>query len=663
MRDDLFSRHITVYNYRGCFIYVSTDLRTRKEVEMKKFLHPLVLIVTAALILASCSLATESVDQQSALPVIQNTALPNLADKVGVELTVQYDTAAQYNTVNQIVRFKYIIKVLRNDLTDATPANISISGITPVCPAITTVGNANDRLDAGEVIECAGDYILTQADLDRGSVQNTAVATVYTVNSNQVITTVPTIPAKAITLTKAADPASYYQTGQQIKFNYTIKNNGSTQLGPGQFTITDTGINNNAPFNCGNADATLAPGASLTCSNTYIITAADMNAASISTNAVASGGGANPSQPAAAAVAKTSPPAMAKGTNVQHKVIDGEWLWQIARCYGADPAKTIAANTQLANTAQLKEGMTVNVPNIGSNGEIHAPPQPCVTKYVVVTGDTWSSIASKYGADPGFLQYVNSNTLTVGKAVKVPHYTAGMNYPIPSTTTATNTPAPSTTGLALTVSANPTTYSQAGQVITYTYIVKNSGTTTLGPTQFTVTDGLMNPATFNCGPAGTTLSSGASTTCNVNYTISQEDLNDATISNNATATGAGAPTSAAAVTTISKSVTQLTLSAIPNPATYNAAGQVITVTYIIKNNGTSTLGPAQFNVTDGLIQTAPISCGPPNTTLAPATTVTCTGTYTVLADDLNDATLSSSAIASGGGAPNSQAAPYTLTKQ
>ena len=630
---------------------------------MKNFLHPLVLIVTAALILASCSPATESADPQSALPVIQNTATPNLADKVGIDLKVQYDTAAQYNTVNQIVRFKYIITMVKNDLTDATPANLTISGITAVCPAITAVGNANDRLDPGEVIECTGDYILTQADLDRGSVQNTAVATVYTVNSNQVITTVPTVPAKAIALTKTADPASYYQVGQQIKFNYTIKNTGSTQLGPAQFTITDTGINNNAPFNCGNADATLASGATLTCSNTYTVTAADMNAATFSTNAVASGGGANPSQPATVAVTKTTPPAMAKGTNVQHKVLDGEWLWQIARCYGADPAKTVAANTQLANTAQLKAGMTVNVPNIGSNGEIHAPPQPCVTKHMVVSGDTWASIAAKYGADPGFTQYANSNTLTVGKEVKVPHYTAGMNYPIPSTTTATNTPAPSTTGLSLSVTANPTTYSQAGQIITFTYIVKNSGTTTLGPTQFTVTDGLMNPATFNCGPAGTTLSSGASTTCNVNYTISQEDLNDATISNNATATGAGAPTSAAAVTTISKSVTALTLSAIPNPPTYSTAGQVITVTYIIKNNGTTSLGPAQFNVTDGLIQTAPISCGPADTTLAPAATVTCTGTYTVLAEDLVDATLSSSATAAGGGAPASQPAPYTLTKQ
>ena len=630
---------------------------------MKNFLHPLVLIVTASLILASCTLAAETADPQSALPVIQNTAAPNLADKVSIDLTVKYDDTAQYNTVGQIVRYKYVITMVKNDLTDATPANITISGITPVCPAINTVGNANDRLDAGESILCSGDYLLTQADLDRGAVQNTAVATVYTVNSNQVITTVPTISAKAITLTKTADPATYYQAGQQIKFNYTIKNSGSTQLGPAQFTITDTGINSNAPFNCGNADATLASGATLTCSNTYTVTAADMNAATFSTNAVASGGGANPSQPATVAVAKTTPPAMAKGTNVQHKVLDGEWLWQISRCYGADPEKTVAANTQLANVAQLKAGMTVNVPNIGSNGEIHTPPQPCVTKHMVVSGDTWASIASKYGADPGFTQYANSNTLTVGKEVKVPHYTAGMNYPIPSTSPATNTPAPSTTGLSLSVTANPTTYSQAGQIITFTYIVKNSGTTTLGPTQFTVTDGLINAAPFNCGPAGTTLSAGASTTCTGTYTISQEDLNDATISNNATATGAGAPTSAAAVTTISKSVTALTLSAIPNPATYSAAGQVITVTYIIKNNGTTSLGPAQFNVTDGLIQTAPISCGAPDATLAPSATLTCTGTYTVLAEDLVDATLSSSATAAGGGAPASQPAPYTLTKQ
>ena len=53
--------------------------------------------------------------------------------------------------------------------------------------------------------------------------------------------------------------------------------------------------------------------------------------------------------------------------------------------------------------------------------------------------------------------------------------------------TATLTVVPATPGLSLTKTANPTTFTTVGQVIVYTYVVKNTGNATLtGP--FTVTD-------------------------------------------------------------------------------------------------------------------------------------------------------------------------------
>ena len=491
--------------------------------------------------------------------------------------------------------------MIRNDITETIPANITISGITAVCPAINTVSNLNDRFDPGEVIECTGDYILTQADLDKGSVTNVAAANVYTVSSNPVTTTVPTVSTKAITITKTANVTTYQQTGQQITFTYTIKNSGVSQLGPAQFTVTDSGINNNTPFNCGNADATLASGATLSCNATYTVTAADMNAASISTNATASGGGANPSQPVSFTLTKGTPPtAVAGGTSRQHQVLEGEWLWQIARCYGADPAKTVAANPQLSNPAELKAGMTITVPNVGSVGTVHAPPEPCVKKHVVQSGDTWTSIAQKYGADPGLTQLVNANTMSIGEEVKVPLYTVGLNLPL----TTTNT---STSALALMVTPNTTTYSQAGQVIAFNYVIKNNGTTTLGPTQFTITDNFLNPTTFNCGPANTTLSTGATTTCTANYTVSQLDMGAVNVQFSTTAAGAGVPTSPAVATTISKGVSLLTFSVTANPTTYNQAGQIINFSYTIKNSGTTSLGPAQFTVTDNFLNPATVN--------------------------------------------------------
>lgn len=617
---------------------------------MKQITYPLVLMIMIGLILASCSIG-QSDTADNNLPVIQATSSP--ADFVSVELTTQVDTAVQYNTVGQVMHFKYIVKMVRNDLTDATPPNLNFVGATPTCPAINTVGNLDERLDAGEIIECTFDLILTQADLDRGSVSNVVTAIIYTVNSNTVTTTVPTISAKAMTLTVTANPTSYSTAGQTITLTYVIKNTGSTQLGPAQFTITDPLINAAAPFNCGNADATIAPDATLSCSSTYTITSADAGAASVTTTATVTGGGANPVQSSPVTILKGAPSSnLTTGATVQHTVAAGEWLWQIARCYGADPKKTVEANPQLANPAEIKAGIVVTVPNIGSKGTIHYP-QPCVGKHTVQSGDTWSSIAAKYGADTAILQMANKNTLEVGKEIKIPLYTAGVN-PQPST---------GTNALSLTISASPTTYSQVGQVITLMYVIKNSGTSTLGPAQFTITDPLVSASSFNCGPAATTLSPGASTTCSVNYTISQADMGVVSVTTKAMAAGGGAPQSPAADLTILKSINSLSLTSSPSPTNYNQVGQVITFNYVITNNGTTTLGPGQFTVTDILIGPNPINCGGADTTLTPNATVTCSANYTITEADMTFASISNSATASGGGVSTTQPDIKTVIKQ
>lgn len=624
---------------------------------MKLTLRMVTLFVVTSLLLAGCFPAADSA---SAPQQVQATATLDRSGQVGIELTARFDTAAVYNTVNQIVRFTYVVKMVRNDLTEALPANVSISGIAATCPAVTSIGNQNDRFDAGESLECVGDYLLTQADLDRGSVTNTATAIVYSVNSNTVNTTVPTVPARALTLTRTSNPSTYSAANQDIVFTYTLKNSGSSPLGPAQFTVTDSGINNNSPFNCGGATETIAPGATLNCTATYKVTANDMNAASITTNATVAGGGANPSQPVSITVAKSAAtPVPSTGTR-QHTVRKGEWLWQIARCYGADPQATVAANTQLGNSAQLKEGMIVNIPNAGSKGTVHAPPELCVALHIVQSGDTWASIAQKYNADAGFTQYVNASTLTVGAEIKVPLYTAGMNYPVSGTAP---TASPSQTALALTVSANPATYSASGETIALNYVIKNNGTTMIGPTQFSVSDTLINGNTpFLCGAANTSLAPGATTACSMNYTTSATDATAASVINKATASGGGVQ-SAAATVTINRTVTQVNLSVTANPATYNAAGQTIAYIYVIKNNGTTTLGPAQFTVTDTLFGSAPMNCGPANTTLAPSATVTCTFNYVTTQNDMNATAIQNSASASGGGASTTQPVSANVTKQ
>ncbi|GAB1472121.1 hypothetical protein MASR2M66_29990 [Chloroflexota bacterium] len=619
---------------------------------MKSAAQSLTLLVIFGLILTSCKGAATD----PSLPLLATPALDN-SSLVNVELAVQYDSAAVYNTVGQIIRFKYIITMVRNDMAENIPPNVTISGIIASCPPLNTVSNMNERFDPGEVLECTGDYLLTQADLDHGSVTNAATANVYGVNSNTALTTVPTVSGKALTLAKTANTSTYSSVDQEIIFTYTITNSGSIPLGPAQFTVADSFINNHTPFNCGNADASLAPGATLTCTAIYKVTAADLTAASISSSSTAEGGGASPSQPVSVTLTKTAPASGASGTSVQHTIRDGEWLWQIARCYGTDPKQTVEANPQVNPTA-LKAGMVVTVPNVGSKGTVHGPSELCVKLHTVQANETWTSIADLYGADPGLTQMSNLNVLVVGKTVKVPLYTKGLNIPLVNTPNNT-TP---TAGLGLTVTPSSTTYSQVGQSITFTYVITNNGSTALGPTQFIITDPFMAPATLDCGSASTMLTPGTSTTCSSAHSITQADMDAASIQFSSTASGAGGPGSTTVITTLTKGIAQITLNITATPNTYTQAGQVVTFNYIIKNTGTSPLGPTQFIVTSSFLNPETFNCGAGNISLAPNAEVTCSASYTVTAADLSVVNIQFSATASGGGV-TSQTVPVTLTKQ
>ena len=436
---------------------------------MKKSIRSFALSLIIALILASCSLTSGGTQTE----VIQAT--PALPAVVTIELTAQADTSTPFNAVGQVIKFNYNVK---NIGTIPTPGPVSIPGAT--CPEINTVGNLDANLDANEIVTCTSSYTITQADLDKGSVTNITTATVNGISSNPVTTTVVTVQPAVLKLTKTANPVTYDKVGQTVTFTYVITNSGAATLGPAQFIVTDTGLS--GPINCGEPTTTLAQNATVTCSATYLITQANLDAGSVATSATASGGGVAPSQPASATIAKgavvQSNPNLTAGSTIKHQVANGEWLWQIARCYGADPAKVLQANPQYSNPAQISPDSTVTVPNIGSAGKIYG--KPCVGTHTVITGDTWSSIASKYNADASVLQKVNANTLTVGKVLTVPLNSAG------STTTT-----PTAKVLTLTTTVSPTTYNQAGQTIAFTYVIKNSGTGNLGPAQFTVTDEFM----------------------------------------------------------------------------------------------------------------------------------------------------------------------------
>ncbi len=125
-------------------------------------------------------------------------------------------------------------------------------------------------------------YTLTQADVDRGTTSNTAIAdrcpaTGPPIESPPSTVEVPSIPAPGLSLVKSADRNSVSAAGQTLTYSFLVTNTGNR-------TLTDVTVEEGAFTGSGTLGAitpasvaTLAPGASTTFTATYTLTQADVD--------------------------------------------------------------------------------------------------------------------------------------------------------------------------------------------------------------------------------------------------------------------------------------------------------------------------------------------------------------------------------------------------
>lgn len=395
------------------------------------------LSATIVLALGACSLFNPTT-------TTNNNSL--VADLPALGLTIQIQNATDiFNTVGQVINYNYVISYTGSAAL-AGPVTV-VDAQTPVaCPDLITVGNNNSSLDKDETIVCKSSYSITQPDLNLGTVTKNATASAGGISSNPASVVAAMVQNKTLTLAISTNPVTYNQLDQSITYTYVVKNSGNVTLGPAQFTVTDNHIT--APINCGADAVILLPTETVFCTGTYKIVQADLSAANVTNSATTSGGGVGPSQPATATVNNSNvvqpnpnPSNLTPGTTIQHKVVAGEWLLQIARCYGASFTDVRNANTQVTKPNEISTNTTVTVPRIGSVGKIYGP--PCVGTHTVQTGDTWASIAQRYNADLLVLQAANSGSLlSAGSVVKVPlNSSSGVIVAPAATSTPTSTDA------------------------------------------------------------------------------------------------------------------------------------------------------------------------------------------------------------------------------
>ncbi len=527
-------------------------------------------------------------------------------------------------------------------VTDAKVPNIS-------CPATTLAPNASTT--------CTGSYVLTQADIDAGKVDNSATATGTPpvgdpITSQPSAVTTPVNAPNSMTITKSAGAVQdkngngRTDAGDTIDYSFVVKNTGTTTLN--SLALADPKISG---VTC--PTATLAPGASTTCVKTYTITQADMDAGKIVNQATGTAKGGANSDVNATSNEVTTPLTQSNSfdfTKSAAAPVDANKNGRI------DAGDTIGYSFKFTNTGSttLRNISVADslVPNVVCSTTTLAPGESvtCTGSYTITQADM----------DAGKVD--NSATGTV-------------TQPDGSTATKTSTTSTPLTGVgSLTFDKQQGTPTDAdgkpitgrevgrGDKIPYTFLVTNTGSVTVS--SVTVVDSKVSG--INCGGV-TSLEPGKSVTCSGVYTITQADVDAGAVTNTANANGKDPKVGN--VDSANDSTT-LPLTQSPKISLTKAAGEItdtnnngkndpddtLAYTFTVKNEGNVTVNTV--SVSDGKI--ANVSC--PAGSLAPGESVTCTGAYRLTQADFDAGKVDNEATAkakSGNTEVNSEKATAT----
>jgi uncharacterized protein (UPF0332 family) len=436
----------------------------------------------------------------------------------------------------------------------------------------------------------------------------------YTSNDQSAANDLYGVNQAELTLTKKGHPHAYDHVGQEITYNYVVKNSGTEPISD-TITVSDDKL----VVSCTQPpDGVLSPNEKMNCTGTYSITQADLDAGDVTNVATASGGGITSNQAtetihavvtSSLQLTKLAVPTIydQAGQAIDYSyVILNSGTVTLSGPFSVVDDKVSATCTQPADGA-LSPGESLD----------------CTAVYTITQADLDAGSVTNLATASG--GGVTSNQATV-------------------TVTAVQTKS-----LTLTKLAEPLTYDHVGQVITYTYLITNTGNVTLAE-PFLVMD---DKTTVDCTqPADGTLSPGESMECTAAHIISQVDIDAGSATNQATASGGGVTSNEDTATVTAIQAFSLLLAKKANPLTYDQVGQTIDYSYVITNTGNVTL-VIPFSVED---DKASVDCTQPGDgTLSPGESMDCTATYTITQADLDAGSVVNQATASGGGATSDQA--------
>ena len=178
---------------------------------------------------------------------------------------------------------------------NTVPSATEVPGGTLASTGPQTLGSSPNPLPSTEV--APGGYVVT-ATPPPGYVLVACGGTSFPVAGGTTATEAVAVPAggagvgifyvtnsaPALTLVKSATESSFYAAGETINYDYLLTNTGNVTLGAVGVLDAHVGLSG---LSC--PDPTLVPGASETCSATYVVTPADVSAGSVLNTATAQG--------------------------------------------------------------------------------------------------------------------------------------------------------------------------------------------------------------------------------------------------------------------------------------------------------------------------------------------------------------------------------------
>ncbi len=535
-------------------------------------------------------------------------------------------TKTSYSTVGESIPYSFTV---------TNTGNVTLTTIAVSDPKTSGVSCAATSLAPGQNTTCTGTHTVVQADLNAGSVINTAsvVATppsgtpLAPASSNTI--TVPAVQSPALTIVKSTPTTSYSTIGQTITYSFAVRNSGNVTM-----TAISVSDPNATGITC--LATTLTPGATTTCSGTHTVTAADLNAGSIVNTA--SVVGTPPSGPPIGPVSSNTITVPAV-QNPQLTIVKST----TSTAYSVLGA-TIPYSFTVTNTGNVTlTGVSVSDAKLTG--------VTCVATTLAAGLSTTCSgthTVSQADLDSGSVVNTASVTATPPSGVAL--------SPILSNTV--TVPATQNPQISIAKSTTKASYSTVGETIPYSFAVTNTGNVTLN------TILVSDPKTTGVSCPGGTLAPGASTTCTGSHTVTQADLDAASVVNTATVdakgpSGASIPTASSNTVTVpSAPAPLLTIMKSADKVSFAGSGETITYSFGVTNAGNVTM--TAISVSDP--QTTGVTCAA--TTLAPGASTTCTGTHVTTATDVSNEEVVNTAAVVGTppiGAPTAPTASNTVT--